>query len=131
MNLRHYIKDSYFGSPFSQRLLFYYFYRNSPKMRKCLKRLCNVLKVVFLTPSRVGGTRWVGHLLRAVETFKKMNSSIRQQMEDILEQKSGQVRDFMEMCDKRLLFHSTNMINNKSTDIMLNKLSSSLAISIV
>ena len=85
-------KDSLYEKVINLLMGLYYFYKNSPKMRKCLKRLCKkVYKVMFLVPTRVGGTRWVAHLLRAVKHFLHMYQAIRHQMEDILSQKSGKV----------------------------------------
>ena len=69
----------------------YYFYRNSPKMRECLRKTCLFLGIGFLIPSRVGGTRWVGHLLKAINVFIKMYPAIITQMTDILQQKGAKV----------------------------------------
>ena len=47
----------------------YYFYRNSPLNRSMLVRSWKAHKTgseSLLVPSRVGGTRWVGHLVRAL-----------------------------------------------------------------
>ncbi|XP_023933505.1 zinc finger protein 862-like [Lingula anatina] len=67
----------------------YYFYKNSPKMRQCLRKICNITGTACLIPARVGGTRWIGHLWRAVDVFLKMMCPIFEQMSDVVNQKSG------------------------------------------
>lgn len=47
----------------------YYFYRNSPLNRSMLKRSFGALGKKVYLPTRVGGTRWVGHLFRALINF--------------------------------------------------------------
>ena len=64
----------------------YYFYQNSPKQRECLRNAYDSLGMKTLMPTRVGGTRWVGHLLLAVETFLKGLPGIQRQMEDCVSQ---------------------------------------------
>lgn len=43
----------------------YYFYHNSPKQRQNLKRSFQSLNQSSVMPTRVGGTRWVGHIILA------------------------------------------------------------------
>ena len=45
----------------------YYFYHNSPKQRQNLKRSFQSLNQSSVMPTCVGGTRWVGHIILAVE----------------------------------------------------------------
>ena len=35
-------------------------------------------------PTRIGGTRWVGHLLRALENFMSSYDAIRQHLEQVI-----------------------------------------------
>ena len=46
----------------------YYFYHKSTVNRSMLKRCSNSLQRKVRVPTRVGGTRWVGHLHRALES---------------------------------------------------------------
>ncbi|KAG1650891.1 Zinc finger protein 862 [Nymphon striatum] len=64
----------------------YYFYRNSPKQRENLRNAFSSLKMKNIMPTRVGGTRWVGHVLLAVDCFLKGYKAIRTQMEDCVTQ---------------------------------------------
>ncbi len=64
----------------------YYFYKNSPKMRK---GLCQTFTNVHnfkepCIPKRVGGTRWVSHLQRAVNCFLKGYPAIVTHIEDVV-----------------------------------------------
>ena len=47
----------------------YYMYRNSPLNRTNLKIAYRCLGLKILLPTRAGGTRWVGHVLRALGNF--------------------------------------------------------------
>ena len=47
----------------------YYMYRNSPLNRTNLKNAFRCLSIKIKLPTRAGGTRWVGHILRALEHF--------------------------------------------------------------
>lgn len=47
------------------------FYHRSPLNRATLKKSFSVLGMKPLMPTRVGGTRWVSHLLRALDHFLK------------------------------------------------------------
>jgi hypothetical protein len=44
----------------------YYFYHRSPVNRSGLVRCATVLNCKLLLPTRVGGTRWIGHIQRAL-----------------------------------------------------------------
>ena len=48
----------------------HYFYRNSPLNRSILTRSFSALGSKVYLPTRVGGTRWIGHLLRALTNFQ-------------------------------------------------------------
>ena len=45
----------------------YYFYKKSSKQRKSLRRAFAALNIKSRMPPRVGGTRWLGHMARAIE----------------------------------------------------------------
>ena len=47
----------------------FYFYRNSPLNRRNLKNAFNCLHLKVLIPTRAGGTRWIGHTLKALTNF--------------------------------------------------------------
>lgn len=47
----------------------YYFYRNSNLNRATLKESFKTLNQKVILPTRTGGTRWVGHLKKAIECF--------------------------------------------------------------
>ena len=42
-------------------------------------------------PTRVGGTRWVGHIFLAVENFLKGYQAIRAQLEDCISKKVSKI----------------------------------------
>ena len=52
-------------------LSLYFFYRNSPLNRSSLKQAFDALGETHHIPSRVGGTRWVPHISRAVYNVLK------------------------------------------------------------
>lgn len=58
----------------------YYFYDNSPKQQQNLKRSFQSLNQSPVMPTHVGGTRWVGHMILAVENFLKECQTIRAQL---------------------------------------------------
>ena len=47
----------------------YYFYKKSHKQRQQLRRTFELFAQTCVFPSRVGGTRWVPHTVRAIEIF--------------------------------------------------------------
>ena len=49
----------------------YYLYKRSSKMRKELKATFSVHNEKCHLPTRVGGTRWVPHILRAIDLLLK------------------------------------------------------------
>ncbi|XP_071142824.1 zinc finger protein 862-like [Mytilus edulis] len=59
----------------------YYLYRKSPKQKKALKRSFKILNINQILPSRVGGTRWLPHVARAINGFIKGYRAIRLQLE--------------------------------------------------
>ena len=61
----------------------YYFYRNSPLNTSMLKRSFAALGNKVYLPTRVGGTRWVGHLLRALTNFQNGYPSILQHLQQV------------------------------------------------
>ena len=69
----------------------YYFYHNSPKQRQNLKRSFQILNQSSVMPTRVGGTRWVGHIILAVENFLKGYQAIRAQLEDCISKKVSKI----------------------------------------
>ena len=62
----------------------YYFYRNSPLNRSMLKRSFDALGKKVYLPTRVGGTRWVGHLLRALSNFQNGYPAILQHLQQVI-----------------------------------------------
>ena len=69
----------------------YYFYHNSPKQRQNLKRSFQSLNQSSVMPTRVGGTRWVGHIILSVENFLKGYQAIRAQLEDCISKKVSKI----------------------------------------
>ena len=66
----------------------HYFYHNSQKQRqKNLKRSFQSLNETSVMPTRVGGTRWVGHMVRSIEECLRGYHAIRHQLEDCVTQK--------------------------------------------
>ncbi|CAG2257191.1 unnamed protein product [Mytilus edulis] len=61
----------------------YYFYHNSALNRANLKSSFRTLNKKVLLPTRIGGTRWVGHLLRALENFLTGYEAVKQHLEQI------------------------------------------------
>jgi hypothetical protein len=49
----------------------YYIYRKSPKSKKSLFRTFNSLEMKPIMPTRIGGTRWLPHVERAIKVFMK------------------------------------------------------------
>lgn len=47
----------------------YYMYRKGPKQKRSLKRSFEALEMTQILPTRVGGTRWLPHLQRAVDVI--------------------------------------------------------------
>ncbi|XP_076081027.1 zinc finger protein 862-like isoform X2 [Mytilus galloprovincialis] len=49
----------------------YYLYRRGPKQKKALKRAFSALNMKKILPTHVGGTRWMPHMLRAINVIIK------------------------------------------------------------
>lgn len=62
----------------------YYFYRNSPKQRSKLREMFQELGMKSVVPTRVGGTRWVGHMVLAINTFLKCHPALVRQLNYVL-----------------------------------------------
>ncbi|XP_061193371.1 zinc finger protein 862-like [Saccostrea echinata] len=58
----------------------YYFYHNSPLNRANLKESYKTLGIDMKMPTRVGGTRWVGHVLLALKNMFHGYASIKQHL---------------------------------------------------
>lgn len=54
----------------------YYFYHNSPLNRANLKRSFEMLSMRTVIPTRVGGTRWMGHVKTALDHFLRGYAAI-------------------------------------------------------
>lgn len=61
----------------------FYMYRNSPLNRTNLKNAYRCLDMKILVPTRLGGSRWVGHTLRALNNMIQGYSAIRLHMEQL------------------------------------------------
>lgn len=59
----------------------YYLHKISPKQKKSLKRSLKSLKMNQILPSRVGGTRWLPQVQRAINAFVKGYKAIKMQLE--------------------------------------------------
>ena len=67
-------KDAIKKVPLADKVLtlltgLYYMYRNSPLNRTNLKNAFKCLNIKAKLPTRAGGTRWVGHILKALSHF--------------------------------------------------------------
>ena len=70
----------------------YYFFRNSPCMRKQLKNTFDAKNMKILIPARIGGTRWVSHMLLALNNFLGGYEAIIMHLENLkLQQQQTQV----------------------------------------
>ncbi|KAG7174509.1 Zinc finger protein 862-like 9 [Homarus americanus] len=61
----------------------YLFYEKSSLNRSMLKRAHDICQVPFLVPTRVGGTRWLPHMLQALEHLLKSYKAIVLHMQQI------------------------------------------------
>ncbi|XP_076079341.1 zinc finger protein 862-like [Mytilus galloprovincialis] len=59
----------------------YYFYRKGPKQKKMLKKTFKLLAMSRIMPTRIGGTRWLPHMQRAIGSFIKGYTAIKTQLE--------------------------------------------------
>ena len=65
----------------------YYFYRNSALNRTNLKNAYRFLGIKTLLPTRANGTRWVGHVKRALDHFLLGYKAFRLHLEQLVESK--------------------------------------------
>lgn len=70
-------KNKLYDTVITLLLGLYYLYRKSPKMKKGLKISFKSLNRNRVLPTRVGGTRWLPHLARAISIFEKGYKAIR------------------------------------------------------
>ena len=61
----------------------FYFYQRSALNRANLKKSYETLQMTPLMPTRVGGTRWTGHLLRALTNFLRGYAAIVQHLQQV------------------------------------------------
>ena len=61
----------------------YYMYRNSPLNRTNLKNAFICLNMKTCLPTRAGGTRWVGHVLKAHDNFLSGYKAFRLHLEQV------------------------------------------------
>ena len=61
----------------------YYFYHNSPLNRANLKQSYQSLDKTPLMPTHVGGTRWAGHVLKALDHILRGYPAIVQHLEQM------------------------------------------------
>ena len=54
----------------------YYFYKRSSKQRKGLRKAMQVLELTGSMPPRVGGTRWLSHTKRAIESVLQIYQAL-------------------------------------------------------
>jgi hypothetical protein len=62
----------------------YLFYHNSALNRSNLKNSCSAAGVKFLTPTRVGGTRWVNHTLRALTSLLRIYPGLIMHLDQVI-----------------------------------------------
>jgi hypothetical protein len=60
----------------------YYLYKNSPKLKNGLKRTFQIFEMNQVLPTRVGGTRWLPHLHKAMNIFFKSYKVLRHHLEN-------------------------------------------------
>jgi hypothetical protein len=61
----------------------YYYYRNSPLNRSNLKESYSAVAIKPLMPTRVGGTRWVGHQCTAIDVVRRGYSAFRCHLQQV------------------------------------------------
>ena len=81
-------KDAMRKVPLAEKVLtlltgLYYMYRNSPLNRTNLKNAFQCLKMNVKLPTRAGGTRWVGHILKALDHFLDGYPALRLHLEQL------------------------------------------------
>ena len=82
----------------------YYFYHNSPLNRSNLKNSFKALGKKVVTPTRVGGTRWVGHVLQALTNLFQGYEAIVQHLQQLgKDQQASSVAKSKAKCFLKLL----------------------------
>ena len=66
----------------------YYLYRNSPKLKNGYKEACVASGLKVLLPKRAGGTRWITHVLAAINVILKNYVAFRRHLETASHDKS-------------------------------------------
>ncbi len=100
-------KDNLYDDALTLLMGLYYFYHNSPKQHQNLRRMFEALQQLPAFPTRVGGTRWVGHMVFAIETFFKSYKPIVCHLEDVSLQKksivtvAGKARGFLKLSKRK------------------------------
>ena len=62
----------------------HYFYAKSSMNRANLKRSFSLLNLNPLMPTRMGGTRWIGHTLQALDHFLQGYAGIVQHLQQVI-----------------------------------------------
>ena len=98
-------QDKLYDSVVTLLMGLYYFY-NSPKQHHNLAKVFDVLGQLPAYPTRVGGTRWIGHIVLAMETFLKSYKALICHLENVaVEKKSivtaaGKARGYLKLCKR-------------------------------
>jgi hypothetical protein len=108
------LKDVVKGEPamktLDQFLLnIYLFYHNSPTQRGLLKLSADVLRVPHLVPTRVGGTRWIGHTEHALENLWKAYPAIVQHCDQACQVRPDQNNFLFAVVEVSLNFSGQNL----------------------
>ncbi len=104
-------QDKLYDSVVTLLMGLYYFY-NSPKQHHNLAKVFDVLGQLPAYPTRVGGTRWIGHIVLAMETFLKSYKALICHLENVAVKKNplslqlGRHEDILN-CVKELMFWVT------------------------
>ena len=85
-------KDAIKKCPLGEKIMtllsgLYYFYRNSALNRTNLKNAYRFLGIKTLLPTRANGTRWVGHVKRALDHFLLGYKAFRLHLEQLVDSK--------------------------------------------
>ena len=59
----------------------YYLYRNSPRLKNGYRQACDAMQLKMLMPKRAGGTRWLSHILAAINVLLKNYVALRTHLE--------------------------------------------------
>ena len=106
-------KDAVKQNPLAEKVVtllsgLYYMYQNSPLNRTNLKNAFRCLNMKTHLPTRAGGTRWVGHVLKALDNFLSGFKAFRLHLEQVL---------VLSVYLQRLIFTSSNGIQQFKLDI--------------